>query len=73
VFALILDAVTVFVLAGYAVAWATGGLTSDGFSLDGWPAVLFFAAIAAYFYIGRKIAGGTLWDRIFRIARPQPY
>ena len=71
--ALIFDFFTVFFLAGDFVGWASGSLTSDGFALDGWPALLLFAMIVAYFYIGRKILGGTLWDRILGIARPQPY
>jgi uncharacterized RDD family membrane protein YckC len=73
VFALILDTVTIFSLAGYLIGWLTGNLTPNGFQLDGMPAWLWLATIVAYFYIGRTIAGGTLWDRILGIARPQPY
>ena len=62
-------------LAGQAdfIGWLTGNLTPNGFQLDGMPAWLWLATIVAYFYIGRRIAGGTLWDRILGIARPQPY
>ncbi len=67
-----LDAVTVFFGAGYVIGKATGNLTPQGFQLDGWPALLLFALVAAYFVIGRKYAGGTLWDRVFGIRRPQP-
>ncbi len=42
--------------------------TDDGFNLTGWPALVMFALIIAYFWIGRRLAG----DRIFRIGRPQP-
>ena len=28
------------------------------------PALLLFALIAAYFYLGWKVVGGTLWQRI---------
>jgi hypothetical protein len=71
--ALILDFYTAFILADYLFSWATGNLASDSLSLSGWPAFLFFTAVAAYFYIGWKLAGGTLWDRILGIRRPQPY
>jgi hypothetical protein len=36
------------------------------------PALVLFALIAVYFYVCRRHLGGTLWDRILRIARPQP-
>lgn len=72
VLAAILDFFTVFFAGGFLIGWATGNLTQSGFQLNGWPALLLFALIVAYFIIGRRFAGGTLWDRIFRIARPQP-
>jgi hypothetical protein len=46
------------------VAYFTGGLTPDGFKLNGAPAFILFAIVIAYFVIGRKFAGGTLWQRI---------
>ncbi len=49
-----------------------GILKPGGFDLSGWPAALLFALIVAYFYVGRRVAGGTLWDRFFGIGRPQP-
>jgi hypothetical protein len=69
----ILDLVTVFVAAGWLIGYMTGSLTSGGFSLTGWPALILFATIVAYFLIFRRLLGGTLWDRILRIGRPQPY
>jgi hypothetical protein len=68
----ILDFLTVFFAGGYLIGLATGSRTPGGFNLNGWPAVLLFAVIAAYFLVGRRLAGGTLWDRIFGIGRPQP-
>jgi hypothetical protein len=47
-------------------------MKDGGFTLNGWPAVVWFALIVAYFFIGRRYAGGTLWDRVFGIRRPQP-
>jgi hypothetical protein len=74
VVASILDFFTVFLVAGYLIGAATGDITPGGtFNLNGWPALLLFAIIIAYFFFGRRYAGGTLWDRIFRIGRPQPY
>ena len=72
VIAAILDFLTVFVAGGFLIAHLTGGVTEDGFSLKGGPAFVLFAVIIVYFLVGRRYAGGTLWDRIFRIKRPQP-
>jgi hypothetical protein len=73
VVASILDFLTVFIAGGCAIAYLTGSFTANGFSLTGWPAGLLLALIAAYFLVGRRLAGGTFWDRIFGIGRPQPY
>ncbi len=67
-----LDLFTAFMGFGYAIGKVTGNITPNGFSLDGGPALLLFALVATYFIIGRKFAGGTLWDRVFGIKRPQP-
>ena len=72
VIAWILDFFTVFFVVGMLIAKFTGETTEGGFSLNGGSAVVLFAIIIAYFVIGRRFAGGTLWDRIFRIRRPQP-
>jgi hypothetical protein len=67
-----LDFFTVFFGGGYVVGRLTGMTTENGFNLTGWPAFALFALIFVYFWIGRRYAGGTLWDRILRIGRPQP-
>ncbi|BAT60703.1 hypothetical protein GJW-30_1_03252 [Variibacter gotjawalensis] len=64
VVAAILDFLTVFFVGGYIVGASTGNLTSSGFKLEGMSALLLFILIIAYFYVGRKILGGTLWQRI---------
>ncbi len=64
--AAILDFFTVFAIGGYAIARMTGNTTEGGFSLNGAPALVLFALIAAYFYVGYKHAGGTIWQRILR-------
>jgi hypothetical protein len=73
VFAAILDFFTVFLGGGWIIGRLTNETTPDGFVLSGGPALALFALIVIYFYVGRKVAGGTIWDRIFGIARPQPY
>ena len=72
VLAPILDFLMVFFVGGYLIGVATGMNTPGGFNLQGWPALLLFVLVAVYFYVGRRVAGGTLWDRFFGIARPQP-
>jgi hypothetical protein len=70
--AAVLDFLTVFVAAGYGIAKASGSTTASGFELNGGPALLLFAIVAGYFVVGRRFAGGTLWDRVLGISRPQP-
>ncbi len=70
--AAILDVVTVFIVGGYVIGFLTGGLIGNGFSLDGSRARWLGAILVVYFVVGRGAAGCTLWDRIFRIKRPQP-
>ena len=62
--AALLDFFTVFLVGGFLIAKATGNTTADGFSLSGVPALILFGLIAAYFYVGYKYAGGTIWQRI---------
>ncbi len=48
-----------------AIGAATGQTTKDRrFSLTGAPALLLFALIILYFYLGWKVVGGTLWQRV---------
>ncbi|HLN37323.1 MAG TPA: hypothetical protein VK337_06035 [Xanthobacteraceae bacterium] len=70
--AAVLDFFTVFFVCGYALASITGGVNSNGFKVTGAPALGLLALIVLYFYVLRTYAGGTLWDRIFGIKRPQP-
>jgi DMSO reductase anchor subunit len=67
VVAAILDFLMVFFAGGYAIGAATGDLTSDGFKLEGAPALVLFALIIAYFIIGSKYLGGTLWQRVLGV------
>ena len=72
VLAAILDFLTVFYVGGLLIGLVTGDTKGGSFELSGLPALILFALLVAYFYVGRRRLGGTLWDRIFRIARPQP-
>ena len=72
VLAVVLDLFTVFFVLGWVIGHFTGGTTEEGFHLENGPAFLVFVLIVAYFFVGRRYAGGTLWDRILRIGRPQP-
>jgi hypothetical protein len=64
--AAILDFLTIFLVGGFVVGYLAGGLTGNGFDLNGGPALILFAGIVAYFIVGRKFAGGTIWQRILR-------
>ncbi|MEM7753454.1 MAG: hypothetical protein AAF230_08585 [Pseudomonadota bacterium] len=58
---------TAFFVLGFAVASVTGGLTEDGFSLSGVPALILFALIFGYFWAGKRHFGGTIWKRILKV------
>ena len=64
VVAAILDAFFIFFIAGYAVGYATGGLTGEGFKLEGAPALLLFAIVVLYFIVFSRFLGGTLFQRL---------
>ena len=69
ILAFILDLVTAFFVFGYLVGKLFGGLTDNGFQLEGWPALLMFALIIAYFFIFGRYLGGRLWQRILGAVR----
>lgn len=60
------DFLTVFFVGGYVIGKLTGETTSEGFNLTGGAALALFVLIVAYFYLGWKKLGGTIWQRIFR-------
>jgi uncharacterized RDD family membrane protein YckC len=69
VLAFIVDLLVSFLVLGYLVAAMTGGLTSDGFSLEGGPAFLVFALVVLYFVLMNKFVGGTLGKMLFGIKK----
>jgi hypothetical protein len=64
----ILDFITVFFGGGYLIAMLTGDTTEGGFALSGFPAIVLFALVTAYFVAGRYY-GGTIWQRILGTRR----
>lgn len=72
VLGVVLDLLTVFFVAGFAIASVTGERTAQGFQLEGFSALLLFALVVGYFIAGRRY-GGTLWQRILgtRPAKPR--
>jgi hypothetical protein len=67
----ILDFITAFFGLGFLVAWLTGGLTANGFSLTGVPALICFLLIIAYFIVFNKYLGGTIWRWILGARKVQ--
>ena len=67
ILAAILDVFTAFIVFGFLVAFLTGDITSNGFALNGWPALVLFALIIVYFWAGKKYFGGTIWKRILKV------
>jgi len=66
----ILDALTAFLVFGYLIAKITGSETKQGgFDLQGGAALLLFALVIAYFFIGRRFLGGTPWQYILGARR----
>lgn len=69
VLAAVLDFFTIFWVVGLAVASLFGGMTENGFSLNGGSALLCFALMVAYFVVFNRYLGGTLWKRILKAKR----
>ncbi len=69
--AAVLDFLTISIVAGAPIVWFAGEFTERRVGLHGWPAALLVAIVVGYFLVGQNMAGGTLWDRILGIGRPQ--
>ncbi len=67
-----LDLITAFLGFGWLIAYFTDNTKGQYFHLDNSLALLGLVVTVAYFFIGRRYCGGTLWDRILGIGRPQP-
>ena len=62
--AAVLDFLFAVVIAGYAVGYVTGKMTTDGFAPNGTPALVVFVAVALYFVVCTRFLGATLWQRV---------
>jgi len=69
ILAFFLDLLTVFFVGGFLVASVFGGRTDNGFQLSGFPAIVLFALMIAYFVVFNRYLGGTLWKRILKATR----
>lgn len=69
ILAFLLDVITIFFAGGFLVATLFGGRTENGFQLNGFPALLLFVLIIAYFVVGNRFFGGTLWKYILKARR----
>lgn len=67
VVAAILDFIFVFAIGGYVIAYFTGNITEEGFSLNGGPALLLFGLVILYFAVFTRYLGGTVWQRLLRV------
>lgn len=67
--AALLDFFTAFWVFGFAVGAVTGSLTGNGFQLDGWPALLFFVLVIAYFIVFNRFFNGTIWKHVLSAQR----
>jgi hypothetical protein len=46
------------------IAKLTGNTNENGWHLNGWPATVLIALIVAYFVIGNRMFGGTLFKHL---------
>ena len=61
--AIIIDMILLFVV-GYLIAVLTGGATASGFSLQGGPALLWFALVFAYYIVMEAQYGWSVGKRV---------
>lgn len=57
----VLDFVTIFWAGGWVIAKLVGQDTQTGFKLSGFPALVLFAVVVAYFWLLPRYTGSTLW------------
>lgn len=67
VLAFLIDFWGSFLVFGFMVAYFFGGLTEEGFKLDGLPAFFLFFLIIVYFIVMKKYFGGTFGKKLFGI------
>jgi uncharacterized RDD family membrane protein YckC len=62
-----IDFLGCFVIFGYILAYFFGGLTEEGFNLEGISTLFLFSLIVSYFIIMKRYFGGTFGKKIFGI------
>ena len=67
--AAILDFLLAFVVIGTIIAKLTGNMNGIGWHLTGTPALALLALIAAYFVVGNRMFGGTVFKHLLGTAR----
>jgi hypothetical protein len=67
--AAILDFLLAFVVIGTIIAKLTGSMNGIGWNLSGWPAAVLIALIVAYFFVGNRLFGGTVFKHLLGTAR----
>ena len=69
VLAFCVDFLGSFIIFGSIIAYFSGDMTSQGFHLEGMPALLLFLLVITYFVVMKKYFGRTLGKKIFGIAK----
>jgi hypothetical protein len=67
VVAAIFDFIFIFAGGGYVIGALSGGLTEQGFNLEGGPAFVLFALVILYFLVFTRYLGGTLFQRLLGV------
>ncbi|MDG2570693.1 hypothetical protein P7L87_24360 [Vibrio parahaemolyticus] len=65
--AFVLDFFSAFLILGTFISSATGSTTDRGFTLSGWPALIFILGLIGYFLIFNRFFGGTVWKHILGV------
>jgi hypothetical protein len=69
VLAPVLDFLMILSIGWFVLSTLTGGVDPDGYKLETIPAIVLAVVIIAYFWLGSRYAGGTLWQRILGTRR----
>jgi uncharacterized RDD family membrane protein YckC len=67
ILAFVLDFFSAFLILGTVISSATGSTTDGGFTLSGWPALIFIIGLIGYFVIFNRFFGGTIWKHVLGV------
>jgi hypothetical protein len=65
--AAVLDVFTFFIAGALITVTIAGSQTPHGDFLNGWTTWLVFVSTGVYVVFGKKLLGGTLWQRLLRV------